>query len=154
MVFDGGKDLNFDKSLKVIRKEVAVLGGEFIFDPDSLKDEAKAYRVESSRLSEEELCTYAELATRLRVDFAAKAKEMMVAADDAANGNDDVELPASILKLGRGCKKELEARDTSTAVLAFETGCHGKRRRKESKHSLSAAQLQRIVKLVLQEGLS
>ena len=149
MVFDGGKDLHYDKTLKTIRKQTTVFGGEFIFDPDSLKEEAKAYRVETSRLSEEELCNYAELATRLRLDFAAKAKEIIVADADAANDNQEDELPASIFKLGRGCKKDLKTRDTSTDVLAFEIGCHGKRRRKESKHSLSAAQLQRIVKLVL-----
>ena len=150
MVFDGEKDLKFDKTLKTIRKESAFFNGEFIFDPDSLKEEAKEYRIDSSRLSEKELCNYAELATRLRSDFAARAKEIMVNnAENAANDNDEIELPASIFKLGRGCKKEPKTPKTSTAVLAFEIGCQGKRRRKESKHSLSNIQLQRIVKLVL-----
>ena len=87
MVFDGGKDLHYDKTLKTIRKQTTVFGGEFIFDPDSLKEEAKAYRIESSRLSEEELCNYAELATRLRVDFAAKAKQVVVTDADAEAAN-------------------------------------------------------------------
>ena len=52
MVFDGSKDLKYDKTLMIIRKEATVFGGEFIFDPDSLKEEAKAYRIDSYRLSE------------------------------------------------------------------------------------------------------
>ena len=45
-------------------------------------------------------------------------------------------------------------RDKSTSMLAFEVGCHGKQRRKQAKHKLSATQLQKIAKLVLEEGVS
>ena len=96
MVFDGGKDLHYDKTLKTIRKQTTVFGGEFIFDPDSLKEEAKAYRVETSRLSEEELRDYAKLATKLRVKFTNKA-ETMTAIAVAANNAEPVQLPASII---------------------------------------------------------
>ena len=51
MVFDGTKDLRFDRDLKTIRKEASVQGGEFVFDPDSLKEEAKTFKLETSRLS-------------------------------------------------------------------------------------------------------
>ena len=110
MVFDGKKDLNYDKTLKTIRKESSRFGGEFIFDPDSLKEEAKAYRVETSRMGDEELLVYAKLATKLRADFTAKA-QAVVAADNGADGNEVLELPASVMTLKRGCKKELKKRD-------------------------------------------
>ena len=51
MVYDGTKDLRFDRDLKTIRKEASVQGGEFVFDPDSLKEEAKTFRLDTSRLS-------------------------------------------------------------------------------------------------------
>ena len=51
MVYDGTKDLRFDRDLKTIRKEASVQGGEFVFDPDSLKEEAKTFKLETSRLS-------------------------------------------------------------------------------------------------------
>ena len=51
MVYEGSKDLKWDKTLKTIRKEADFNGGEFIFDPDSLREEAKEFRVETSRLS-------------------------------------------------------------------------------------------------------
>ena len=51
MVYDGAQDLSHDKSQKTIRKETNVQGGEFVFDPDSLKEEAKTFKLETSRLS-------------------------------------------------------------------------------------------------------
>ena len=51
MVYDSTKDLRFDRDLKTIRKEASVQGGEFVFDPDSLKEEAKTFKLETSRLS-------------------------------------------------------------------------------------------------------
>ena len=51
MVYDGTKDLAWDKNLKVIRKEANVQGGEFVFDPDSLKEEAKTFKLETHRIS-------------------------------------------------------------------------------------------------------
>ena len=51
MVYESSKDLIYDKSLKTIRKESSQRGGEFVFDPDSLREEAKGFRVETSRLS-------------------------------------------------------------------------------------------------------
>ena len=51
MVYHGANDLENDKSNKTIRKESSRQGGEFVFDPDSLKEEAKTFRLETSRLS-------------------------------------------------------------------------------------------------------
>ena len=44
-----------------------------MFDPDSLKEEAKTFSVETSRLDQEELLEYGKLATELRARFRAKA---------------------------------------------------------------------------------
>ena len=153
MVYEGSKDLKYDKSLKTIRKEATVFGGEFVFDPDSLKEEAKGFRVETSRLSQEELSDYAKLATKLRADFAKKA-QTMGAVGGGVDAAEPVQLPASVMNLSRGCKKELSKRKKSSDELAYEVGVQSKLRRKSTKHSLSATQLQKIAKLVLEEGVS
>ena len=69
MVYDGTKDLNWDRNLKVIRKQTAVQGGQFVFDPDSLKDEARMFRIDTYRLSYDELVEYGKLASSLRQGF-------------------------------------------------------------------------------------
>ena len=153
MVYDGDKDLNWDKHLKVIRRQASVAGGEFVFDPDSLREEARAFRLDAYRLSQEELLAYGKLASSLRQGFTARARALEVegqgAADDA-----DVELPASATQLNRGCKKERPKRPEQPTELDFEAGCGKKRRRKMTKTQLSSVQLQRIAKLVLEDGLS
>ena len=59
-----------------------------------------------------------------------------------------------MLKLNRDYTRVRSKPSKETSELAFEVGCHGKRRRKRSKPSLSSLQLQRIAKLVLEEGLT
>ena len=66
MVYDGEADARFDKNLKVIRKETAQVRGQFVFDPDDFKDDAKAFTVDAYRLPQQGLLEYAKLATRLR----------------------------------------------------------------------------------------
>ena len=46
-VYDAKKDLAFDKTLKVVRKEANHAPGAFIFDPDDFKEEAKGFNVEA-----------------------------------------------------------------------------------------------------------
>ena len=152
-LYDGDKDLVWDKNLKTIRKEANRGGGEFVFDPDSLREEAKGFTVEAYRLGQDVLLEYGKLATRLRADFKAKsvAQQQAGAEDDQ---DEEVELPHAAINLRRGTKKSLSAEKEEAAELAFEQGCHGRRRRKRRKHDLSALQLQRIAKLVLEEGLS
>ena len=96
MVYNGTNDLSWDKTLKVIRKQTDVHGGEFVFDPDSLKEEAKTFRLETSRLAHQELIEYGRLATDLRAGLKARA----VAAQLKARGpvdRQELELPASVL---------------------------------------------------------
>ena len=38
MVYDAGEDLKFDRTLKVIRKELEHERGQFAFDPADFKD--------------------------------------------------------------------------------------------------------------------
>ena len=45
---------------------MAVETGQFIFDPDDFKEEAKTFTLNTCRLPEEGLLEYAKLATRLR----------------------------------------------------------------------------------------
>ena len=84
-----------------------------MFDPDSLKEEAKTFSVERSRLSQDELLEYGKLATELRARFRAKAAAMEPGDSDGA-GEDELELPASVKKLERGCKKERQLREGTT----------------------------------------
>ena len=69
MVYDATKDIHADKSLMTIRKEIAVTRGQFEFDPDSFKEEAKYFKIEDHYLSQEDLIDYAKIASRLRQEF-------------------------------------------------------------------------------------
>ena len=153
MVYDGAKDLSWDKNLKVIRKQTAVHGGEFVFDPDSFKAEARMFSLDAYCLGHDELVEYGKLASCLRHGFRRKA-EALEENDMRADNDEDDELPASIVHLNRGCKKDKHKRDEQPTLLEFETGCGKKRRRKMTKTQLSSVQLQRIAKLVLEDGLS
>ena len=66
MVYQAAEDLKFDKTLKIIRKELDHNRGEFIFDPDHFKEISKTFEVESYRLPKEGLLEYARVATQLR----------------------------------------------------------------------------------------
>ena len=81
MVYEAEKDNQFDKNLRVIRKELEHDRGQFVFDPDQYKNIAKQFEVESYRLPKEGLLEYARLASRIRSQFqdkaeAAKAKQI------------------------------------------------------------------------------
>ena len=73
MVYDAGEDLKFDRTLKVIRKELEHDRGEFVFDPADFKEAAASFDEESYRLPRDGLLEYAVLATRLRRHFTQKA---------------------------------------------------------------------------------
>ena len=45
MIYDAGKDQNFDKNLKTLRKELGHSRGGFLFDPEDFKEEAKQFSV-------------------------------------------------------------------------------------------------------------
>ena len=63
---------------------------------------------------------------------------MLQAAAGGTVDDVEVELPASVLKLHRGCKKDRSNQEDGNAELAYEAGCEKKRRRKLTKHKLSA----------------
>ena len=63
---------------------------------------------------------------------------MLQAAAGGAVDDEEVELPASVLKLHRGCKKDRSNQEEGNAELAYEAGCEKKRRCKMTKHKLSA----------------
>ena len=66
MVYNAEEDLKFDRTLKVIRKELDRRRGQFIFDPNDFKELASSFDEESYRLPTEGLLEYAKLASRLR----------------------------------------------------------------------------------------
>ena len=72
-VYDAKKDLAFDKTLKVVRKEANHARGTFAFDPDDFREEAKGFTVAAYRLSQDGLLEYAQLATRLKETFQQQA---------------------------------------------------------------------------------
>ena len=46
MVYEANKDLKFDKSLSMVRRELDVSGGQFVFDPADFKNQAAGFLVE------------------------------------------------------------------------------------------------------------
>ena len=59
MVYDAMEDMRFDRNLKTIRKEIAQPRGQFVFDPEDFKEDAKSFTVEAYKLPEEGLLEYA-----------------------------------------------------------------------------------------------
>lgn len=66
MVYEGQKDLLFDKNQKTLRRELSHDRGQFVFDPEDFKGQSKNFKIESFRLPEDGLHEYARLASRLR----------------------------------------------------------------------------------------
>ena len=89
----------------------------------------------------------------MRASLKAKASVLQAAAGGAVE-DEEVEVSAAVLKLNRGYTRVRGKPTEEPSELAFEVGCHGKRRRKMTKHKLTAAQLQKIAKLVLEDGVS
>ena len=46
MVYNAAEDLKFDRTLKVIRKEMTHQRGQFVFDPDDFKEAALSFNEE------------------------------------------------------------------------------------------------------------
>ena len=82
MVYDGVEDQRFDKNLKTIRKEVSHSRGQFFFDPEDFKEDAKSFSVETYQLPKEGLLEYARLTTKLRSSFQDKAEAMRASSKD------------------------------------------------------------------------
>ena len=66
MVYNAEEDLKFDRTLKVIRKELDYRRGHFVFDPSDFKEQAASFDEGSYKLLTEGLLEYAKLASRLR----------------------------------------------------------------------------------------
>ena len=73
MVYDGSKDLKWDKLQKAQRAETQHGGGEFVFDPQSFAQEAATFSTATHQVPEGELERYGKLATELRSLFSLKA---------------------------------------------------------------------------------
>lgn len=68
-VFDIEKDLDTDKVLKAVRTGSIRDGGEILFDPDLWKGKDDELTIDGSKLPEDELRTYAKIATEVRQKF-------------------------------------------------------------------------------------
>ena len=79
MVFSGPADHEQDQTSRVIRRQLEQGRGEFAFDPEDFREEAKGFSVDQYRLPEEGLVEYGKLASRLRKQFQAKAVVMQEA---------------------------------------------------------------------------
>ena len=66
MVYNAEEDLQFDRKLKTIRKELEHSRGEFTFDPGDFKEVASGFTEEAYQLPEQGLLEYAKVATQLR----------------------------------------------------------------------------------------
>ena len=77
MIYDSAPDLDFDKNLKRIRKEISGEPGSIVFDPSSYKQVETFLTTEQNKLSREELERYAIIASELRASFTRKAEELL-----------------------------------------------------------------------------
>ena len=65
-VFDIEKDLDADRVLKQVRKGAVREQGAILFDPDAWKGRDEELKMDKCKLSEDELRTYAKVATEIR----------------------------------------------------------------------------------------
>ena len=77
MIYDSVPDLDFDKNLKKIRKEMSREPGSIIFDPAVYKKLETFLTMEANKLPKEELERYARIASDLRARFTRKADELL-----------------------------------------------------------------------------
>ena len=77
MIYDSAPDLDFDKNLKKIRKEINRDPGQIIFDPSTYKSVETFLTMEANKLQAEEFEQYAILATDLRAQFTRKADDLV-----------------------------------------------------------------------------
>ena len=73
-VFDIEKDLTSDKVLKRVREGATREHGAFLFDPDSWKGRNDELKLDQCKLVEDELRSYAVIATEIRQKLKAKAE--------------------------------------------------------------------------------
>ena len=153
MVYDGSKDLKWDKLQKTQRAETQHGGGEFVFDPQSFAQEAATFSTAAHRLPEAELEKYAKLATELRSNFSLKADALhrkLVGKDSVDPALTDFEMP----KLNRGCKKTLTKRAVEDLQLGFESRHVRVGGRKRRKASLSTAELMALAQMVIKDRVT
>ena len=77
MIYDSAPDLDFDKNLKKIRKEINRDPGQIIFDPSTYKSVETFLTMEANKLQAIELEQYAIIATDLRAQFTRKADDLV-----------------------------------------------------------------------------
>ena len=78
MIYDSAPDLDFDKNLKQIRKEMRGEPGSIVFDPAAYKQVQTFLTMEANKLPREELQRYAIIASELRAKFTKKANELLL----------------------------------------------------------------------------
>ena len=136
MVYQAAEDLKFDKTLKIIRKELEHDRGEFVFDPDHFKDVSKTFDIESFRLPKEGLLEYARVASRLRNLF--KEKAIAAKANQVAIGLPDEEEKDFVHpKLYRSHDRNKPSKDPTDLMLGFEAGYASRKNKKRKKHELN-----------------
>ena len=73
MVYDADKDMEFDKNLRLVRREINQALGRIVFDPDEFKGRAQVLTIDQTRLTHEKLFSYGKIATNLREIFGTRA---------------------------------------------------------------------------------
>ena len=138
MIYDSTPDLDFDKNLKKIRKEISREPGKIIFDPSTYKSVETFLTMEANKLQAEELEQFAIIATDLRAQFTRKANDL-VRSEASLSNMDNSEEQKSVPKLYRGCAKRKSKSDKIYKTLGFEAREDYGKHKKLNKCKLNAA---------------
>lgn len=76
MVYDSVADMQNDKNLKVIRKEISQTKGAILFDPDLYKKDLELFQIATNPLDEEQLIEYGRIASDIRRQVTIKADQI------------------------------------------------------------------------------
>ena len=76
MVYDSSIDMQNDRNLKVIRKEVSHEQGVILFDPDLYKKDFELFKIAENPLDKTQLIEYGKIATEMRQQVTSKAEKI------------------------------------------------------------------------------
>ena len=144
-VFDIEKDLVADKGLKAVRVGATRDDGEVLFDPDVWKGKGDELTINSCRLPEDELRTFAILATEVRQNLQAKVDAVAEdRKDDAMQGEEAKE---KVPKLKRNYLPARKRQIRKELLLGHEHNTASANRRRLYLSQVSAKTRVQIVKM-------
>ena len=145
--FDIEKDLEADRVLKAVRAGATRDDGEVLFDPDSWKGKGDELTIDKCKLPEDELRTFAILATVVRQNFQTKVDAVVEdRKDDAMQGEEVKESPT---RLERNHLPTPKQKISEELLLGQEHNTASLKRKRLSLSQVSAQTRVEIVKMAV-----